>query len=197
MTIRLIDFMASLFGLIFLCPVFLLIAIWIKLDDRKGPVFFRQQRVGKDGTPFGLYKFRSMYVDSDRHGLITVGGRDPRITRSGYYIRKYKLDELPQLINVLKGEMSMVGPRPEVRKYVDLYTDEQRRVLSVRPGITDYASVEYMDENTLLAQSADPDKTYIEEIMPAKIRLNMKYINNPSLGEYLKIIFKTITAIVC
>lgn len=197
MTIRLIDFMASLFGLIFLCPVFLLIAIWIKLDDRRGPVFFRQQRVGKDGIPFGLYKFRSMYVDSDRHGLITVGGRDPRITRSGYYIRKYKLDELPQLINVLKGEMSMVGPRPEVRRYVDLYTDEQRRVLSVRPGITDYASIEYMDENTLLAQSADPDKTYIEEIMPAKIRLNMKYINNPSLGEYLKIIFKTITAIVC
>lgn len=197
MTIRLIDFMASLFGLIFFCPVFLLIAIWIKLDDRRGPVFFRQQRVGKDGIPFGLYKFRSMYVDSDRHGLITVGGRDPRITRSGYYIRKYKLDELPQLINVLKGEMSMVGPRPEVRKYVDLYTDEQRRVLSVRPGITDYASIEYMDENTLLAQSADPDKTYIEEIMPAKIRLNMKYINNPSLGEYLKIIFKTITAIVC
>lgn len=195
--IRLIDFIASLFGLIFLLPVFLLIAIWIKLDDSKGPVFFRQKRVGKDGIDFGLYKFRSMYVDSDRHGQITVGGHDPRITRSGYYIRRYKLDELPQLINVLKGEMSMVGPRPEVRKYVDLYTDEQRRVLSVRPGITDYASIEYMDENTLLAQSADPDKTYIEEIMPAKIRLNMKYINNPSFCEYLKIIFKTITAIVC
>lgn len=195
--IRLIDFIASLFGLIFLLPVFLLIAIWIKLDDSKGPVFFRQTRVGKDGIDFGLYKFRSMYVDSDRHGLITVGGRDPRITRSGFYIRKYKLDELPQLINVLKGDMSMVGPRPEVRKYVDLYTDEQRRVLNVRPGITDYASIEYLDENTLLAQSADPDKTYIEEIMPAKIRLNMKYINNPSLSEYLKIIFKTITAIIC
>lgn len=195
--IRLIDFIASLFGLIFLLPVFLLIAIWIKLDDSKGPVFFRQKRVGKDGIDFGLYKFRSMYVDSDRHGLITVGGRDPRITRSGFYIRKYKLDELPQLINVLKGDMSMVGPRPEVRKYVDLYTDEQRRVLTVRPGITDYASIEYMDENTLLAQSADPDKTYIEEIMPAKIELNMKFINNPSLSEYLKIIFKTITAIIC
>ena len=195
--IRLIDFIASLFGLIFLLPVFLLIAIWIKLDDSKGPVFFRQKRVGKDGIDFGLYKFRSMYVDSDRHGLITVGGRDPRITRSGFYIRKYKLDELPQLINVLKGDMSMVGPRPEVRKYVDLYTDEQRRVLTVRPGITDYASIEYLDENTLLAQSADPDKTYIEEIMPAKIELNMKFINNPSLSEYLKIIFKTITAIIC
>lgn len=195
--IRLIDFIASLLGLILLLPIFLLIAIWIKLDDRKGTVFYKQTRVGRNGIDFGLYKFRSMYVDSDRHGLITVGGRDPRITRSGYYIRKYKLDELPQLINVLKGEMSMVGPRPEVRKYVDLYTDEQRRVLSVRPGITDYASIEYMDENTLLAQSADPDKTYIEEIMPAKIRLNMKYINNPSLSEYLKIIFKTITAIIC
>lgn len=195
--IRLIDFIASLFGLIFLLPVFLLIAIWIKLDDSKGPVFFRQKRVGKDGIDFGLYKFRSMYVDSDRHGLITVGGRDPRITRSGFYIRKYKLDELPQLINVLKGDMSMVGPRPEVRKYVDLYTDEQRRVLHVRPGITDYASIEYLDENTLLAQSADPDKTYIEEIMPAKIELNMKFINNPSLSDYLKIIFKTITAIIC
>lgn len=195
--IRLIDFIASLFGLIVLLPVFLLIAIWIKSDDSKGPVFFRQKRVGKDGIDFGLYKFRSMYVDSDRQGLITVGGRDPRITRSGYYIRKYKLDELPQLINVLKGEMSMVGPRPEVRKYVDLYTDEQRRVLNVRPGITDYASIEYIDENTLLAQSSDPDKTYIEEIMPAKIRLNMKYINNLSLSEYLKIIFKTITAIIC
>lgn len=195
--IRLIDFIASLFGLIFLLPVFLLIAIWIKLDDSKGPVFFRQKRVGKDGIDFGLYKFRSMYVDSDRHGLITVGGRDPRITRSGFYIRKYKLDELPQLINVLKGDMSMVGPRPEVRKYVDLYTEEQRHVLTVRPGITDYASIEYLDENTLLAQSADPDKTYIEEIMPAKIELNMKFINNPSLSEYLKIIFKTITAIIC
>lgn len=195
--IRLIDFIASLLGLILLLPIFMVIAIWIKMDDRKGTVFYKQTRVGRNGIDFGLYKFRSMYVDSDRHGLITVGGRDPRITRSGYYIRKYKLDELPQLINVLKGEMSMVGPRPEVRKYVDLYTDEQRRVLTVRPGITDYASIEYMDENTLLAQSANPDKTYIEEIMPAKIRLNMKYINNPSLSEYLKIIFKTITAIIC
>lgn len=195
--IRLIDFIASLLGLILLLPIFLLIAIWIKLDDRKGTVFYKQTRVGRNGIPFGLYKFRSMYVDSDRHGLITVGGRDPRITRSGYYIRKYKLDELPQLINVLKGDMSMVGPRPEVRKYVDLYTDEQRRVLHVRPGITDYASIEYLDENTLLAQSADPDKTYIEEIMPAKIELNMKFINNPSLSDYLKIIFKTITAIIC
>lgn len=195
--IRIIDFVSSLFGLILLLPVFLVIAVWIKLDDRKGSVFYKQIRVGKNGIDFGLYKFRSMYADSEKYGLITIGGRDQRITQSGYYIRKYKLDELPQLINVLKGEMSMVGPRPEVRKYVDLYTDEQRRVLTVRPGITDYASIEYLDENTLLAQSDDPDKTYIEEIMPAKIRLNMKYINNPSFSEYLKIIFKTITAIIC
>lgn len=195
--IRIIDFVSSLFGLILLLPVFLVIAVWIKLDNRKGSVFYKQIRVGKNGIDFGLYKFRSMYADSEKYGLITIGGRDQRITQSGYYIRKYKLDELPQLINVLKGEMSMVGPRPEVRKYVDLYTDEQRRVLTVRPGITDYASIEYLDENTLLAQSDDPDKTYIEEIMPAKIRLNMKYINNPSLSEYLKIIFKTITAIIC
>lgn len=195
--IRLIDFIASLLGLILLLPIFLIIAIWIKMDDRKGAVFYKQTRVGKDGIDFGLYKFRSMYADSDRLGLITVGGRDPRITRSGFYIRKYKLDELPQLINVLIGDMSMVGPRPEVRRYVDLYNEEQRRVLNVRPGITDYASIEYLDENELLAKSSDPDRTYIEEIMPAKISLNMKYINNPSLSEYLKIIFKTITAIIC
>lgn len=194
--IRIIDFVSSLFGLILLSPVFLVLAVWIKLDDRRGPVFYKQTRVGKDGVDFGLYKFRSMYVGSDRHGLITVGGRDPRITRSGYYIRKFKLDELPQLINVLRGDMSLVGPRPEVRKYVDLYTEEQKRVLDVLPGITDYASIEYLDENTLLAQSSDPDRTYIEEIMPAKIRLNMKYINNPSLSEYLKIIFKTLVAII-
>lgn len=193
--IRIIDFLASLFGLILLSPVFLIIAIWIKLDDWKGPVFYRQTRVGKDGVDFGLYKFRSMYIGADKKGLITIGGRDSRITRSGYYIRKYKLDELPQFINVLKGDMSLVGPRPEVRKYVEMYDDEQRKVLSVRPGITDYASIEYLDENTLLALSPDPDKTYIEEIMPAKIRLNMKYINNKCLKEYLYVIFRTFTGL--
>lgn len=193
--IRFIDFIASLLGLIVLSPLFLVIAIWIKIDDRKGGVFYKQMRVGKDGVDFGLYKFRSMYVGSDKKGLITIGGRDPRITRSGYYIRKFKLDELPQLINVLKGDMSMVGPRPEVRKYVDLYTEEQRHVLDVRPGITDYASIEYLDENALLALSDDPDRTYVEEIMPAKIRLNMKYIRNQSLKEYLYIILKTFSGI--
>ena len=137
-----------------------------------------------------------MRTDADKHGLITVGGRDPRITRIGYYIRKYKIDELPQLWNVLVGDMSLVGPRPEVQKYVDLYTEEQRKVLSVRPGITDYASIEYVDENILLAKSDDPDRTYIEVVMPAKIKLNMKYINNKSLKEYFKIIFLTLAKIV-
>ena len=137
-----------------------------------------------------------MRTDADKHGLITVGGRDPRITRIGYYIRKYKIDELPQLWNVLMGDMSLVGPRPEVQKYVDLYTEEQRKVLSVRPGITDYASIEYVDENILLAKSDDPDRTYVEVVMPAKIVLNMKYINNKSLKEYFKIIFLTLAKIV-
>lgn len=193
--IRFFDIIASFLGLIVLSPVFLVIAIWIKLDDWKGPVFYKQMRVGRGGVDFGLYKFRSMFVGSDQKGLITIGGHDPRITRSGYFIRKYKLDELPQLINVLKGDMSLVGPRPEVRKYVDLYTPEQRRVLDVRPGITDYASIEYLDENALLALSDDPDRTYIEEIMPAKIRLNMKYINNQSVKEYLYLILKTFMGI--
>lgn len=174
-----------------LSPIFLILAIWIKIDS-KGPVFYRQVRVGKGGKDFRIFKFRSMVVDADKGSLITVGGRDPRVTRSGYYIRKYKLDELAQLINVFIGDMSLVGPRPEVRRYVDLYTAEQKKVLAVRPGITDYASIEYMDENVLLEKSFDPDKTYIEEIMPAKINLNMRYINNPTLCEYFKLIFLTI-----
>lgn len=192
---RLIDIFASGLGLLILSPVFVVLAIWIKCDS-KGPVFYRQVRVGKNGADFRIFKFRSMRQGADKSGLITVGGRDPRVTRSGYYIRKYKLDELAQLVNVFVGDMSLVGPRPEVRKYVDMYTDEQRKVLSVRPGITDYASIEYMDENVLLEKSADPDKTYIEEIMPAKIELNMQYIDNPTLAEYFKIIFLTFFKIV-
>jgi len=188
---RLIDIIASGCGLLVLSPIFLILAIWIKLDS-KGPVFYRQVRVGKGGKDFRIFKFRSMVVNADKGSLITVGGRDSRVTRSGYYIRKYKLDELAQLINVFIGDMSLVGPRPEVRKYVDLYTEEQRKALSVRPGITDYASIEYMDENILLEKSSYPDKTYIEEIMPAKIELNMIYINNPTLYEYFKLIFLTI-----
>ena len=178
--IRFFDFILSLVGLVVLAPIFIVLAIWIKIDS-KGPVFYKQVRVGQNSIDFGLFKFRSMVVDADKKGLITVGGRDPRITRSGYFIRKYKLDELPQLINVLVGDMSLVGPRPEVRKYVDLYTDEQQKVLSVKPGITDYASIEYMDENEILGKSNDPEKTYIEEIMPEKIKYNMKYIQNKNV----------------
>ena len=193
--IRFFDFILSLVGLVVLAPIFIVLAIWIKIDS-KGPVFYKQVRVGQNGIDFGLFKFRSMVVDADKKGLITVGGRDPRITRSGYFIRKYKLDELPQLINVLLGDMSLVGPRPEVRKYVELYTDEQQRVLSVKPGITDYASIEYMDENEILGKSNDPEKTYIEEIMPEKIKYNMKYIQNKNVSEYFKIIFLTLLKIV-
>ena len=193
--IRFFDFLFSLLGLIVLSPVFLLISLCI-VSDSRGGVFYRQSRVGKDGKDFKLYKFRSMRTGADKRGLITVGEKDSRITRVGYFLRKYKLDELPQLINVLKGEMSLVGPRPEVRKYVDLYTPEQRKVLSVVPGITDYASIEYVDENRILGGATDPDKVYVEEILPDKIRYNMKYIENRSLKEYFKIIFLTFYSIV-
>jgi lipopolysaccharide/colanic/teichoic acid biosynthesis glycosyltransferase len=188
--IRCFDVLFSGLGLIALSPVFLIIYILIRLES-KGGGFYQQMRVGKYGKEFGLYKFRSMRIGADRLGLITIGGRDPRITRIGYFIRKYKLDELPQLFNVLRGNMSIVGPRPEVRKYVDLYTDEQRKVLSVRPGITDYASIMYVDENSILGVASNPDKIYVEQIMPDKILLNMRYINCYSVTEYFKIIFLT------
>ncbi len=193
--IRFFDFFFTVLGLIILSPLFLIVAIWIKLDS-SGPVFYRQTRVGKNNKDFKLLKFRSMVTDSDKKGLITVGGRDPRVTKSGYFIRKYKLDELPQLINVLKNDMSLVGPRPEVRKYVDLYNEIQRMVLSVKPGITDYASIEYIDENEILGKAENPEKVYIEQIMPEKILYNMKYIQNRSVKEYFKIIFLTIGKIV-
>jgi lipopolysaccharide/colanic/teichoic acid biosynthesis glycosyltransferase len=189
--IRIFDILFSAIGLILLFPLFLILAIWIKIDS-KGPFFYKQTRVGKDNKDFKLFKFRSMVPDADKKGLITVGGQDPRVTRSGYFIRKFKLDELPQFINVFKGEMSLVGPRPEVRKYVDLYNDEQQKVLSVKPGITDYASIEYIDENEMLGKAENPEQVYIEQIMPEKIRYNMKYINNKSILEYFKIIFLTI-----
>ena len=165
--IRFFDIFFSTLSLIVLSPLFLILAMWIKLDS-KGPVFYKQVRVGKDDTDFLLYKFRTMVVDADKKGLITIGGRDPRVTRSGYFLRKYKLDELPQLINVLRGDMSLVGPRPEVRKYVDMYNAEQRKVLSVKPGITDYASIQYINENEVLAESDDPEKTYVESLCPKK-----------------------------
>ena len=195
MLIRLLDIVLSLLGLIFLLPIFLILAVWMKFDSQ-GSIFFRQIRVGKDGRDFRIYKFRTMIVNAEKMGIITIGERDPRITNSGYFLRKYKLDELPQLINVLKGEMSFVGPRPEVRKYVKMYNQEQLKILTVKPGITDYASIEYINEDEILGKSSDPEKTYIEEIMPQKIKYNMKYINNKTVIEYFKIIFLTIIKII-
>ena len=192
---RLFDILFAGIGLIVLSPLLAVLYLLVCIESPGGG-FYRQKRVGTNGKDFWLYKFRSMRKGADKKGLITVGGHDSRITHTGYFIRKYKLDELPQLFNVLRGDMSLVGPRPEVRKYVDMYTSEQRKVLSVRPGITDYASIEYADENVILGQSANPDKTYIEQIMPDKIRLNMKYIANHSIGEYFKIIFLTFKKII-
>lgn len=160
------------------------------------PVFYFQTRVGKNNKDFRLFKFRTMQKDADKKGLLTVGGRDPRVTGIGYYLRKYKLDELPQLFNVLFGTMSLVGPRPEVRKYVDLYSKEQQMVLSVKPGITDYASLEYINENELLSKSPNPEETYIREIMPAKLALNQRYIQEQGLLIDFKVIFQTILKIV-
>ena len=195
MLIRLLDIVLSLLGLLFLLPIFVILAVWIKFDSQ-GSIFFRQIRVGKDGRDFRIYKFRTMIVNAEKMGIITIGERDPRITNSGYFLRKYKLDELPQLINVLKGEMSFVGPRPEVRKYVEMYNQEQLKILTVKPGITDYASIEYINEDEILGKSLDPERTYIEEIMPQKIKYNMKYINNKTVIEYFKIVFLTIIKII-
>ena len=195
MLIRLLDIVLSLLGLIFLLPIFVILAVWIKFDSQ-GSIFFRQIRVGKDGRDFRIYKFRTMIVNAEKMGIITIGERDPRITHSGYFLRKYKLDELPQLSNVLNGEMSFVGPRPEVRKYVEMYNQEQLKILTVKPGITDYASIEYINEDEILGKSLDPERTYIEEIMPQKIKYNMKYINNKTVIEYFKIIFLTIIKII-
>lgn len=192
---RLFDIIASGCGLVVLSPLLLIIAIWIKCDS-EGPVFYRQVRVGKNNKDFRIYKFRSMRTGADKAGLITVGGRDPRVTRSGYYIRKYKLDELAQLINVFVGDMSLVGPRPEVRKYVDMYTPEQMHVLDVRPGVTDLASIRYRNENELLEKAEDPDKYYIEVIMQDKLRINLEYVQNHSFWYDIKLIFGTFWAIV-
>lgn len=193
--IRFFDILISFLGLLFLSPFFLLIALLIRIDS-PGGIFFVQKRVGRDSRDFTLFKFRTMRPDSDRKGLLTVGANDSRITRTGMFLRRYKIDELPQLINVLTGDMSMVGPRPEVRRYTDLYSVEQQIVLSVRPGITDYASINFKNENEILAQSANPEHTYITEIMPLKISMNMVYINDRSLFNYLKILFLTIFSIV-
>jgi len=194
MVIRFFDIVFSCIALVLLFPLFIVLAIFIVYDSRGG-IFYLQQRVGKNNRDFRMVKFRSMTTGSDQRGGLTIGAHDRRITRAGAVLRKYKFDELPQLLNVIKGDMSLVGPRPEIRKYVDLYTDDQRRVLSVRPGLTDYASIEYINENELLGNSPDPEKTYIEEIMPAKIGLNMRFILHPTLGNYFSILYKTIKKI--
>ena len=188
---RIFDIISSLVVLTMGLPFFILIAFLIGIDS-KGGVFFIQQRVGKNNRNFGLFKFRTMRSNSEKAGQITVGGKDPRITKIGYFLRKFKLDEFPQLLNVIKGDMSIIGPRPEVRRYVDMYSKEQLKVLSVRPGLSDFASIEYINENELLGQSDNPEKTYIEEIMPAKLQLNLKYIEQKSFGTDIKLIFKTI-----
>lgn len=188
--IRLFDILFSLLALIVLSPVFLMIILFIKLGS-KGPAFYKQARIGLHGKEFTLLKFRSMHINADKLGLLTVGGRDPRITSAGYFIRKYKLDELPQLWNVLIGDMSIVGPRPEVKKYVDLYTPQQREILNVRPGITDIASIMFKNENEILDKQADPESYYIQHIMPEKIRLNYIYIQRPNIINYFRIILLT------
>lgn len=193
--IRFFDIIFSIIGLVILSPLFIVLYLLIRLES-KGGGFYSQERIGKNGKPFKLYKFRSMRIGSDKKGLITIGEKDNRITKTGFILRKYKLDELPQLWNVFIGDMSLVGPRPEVKKYTDLYTEEQKQVLQVRPGITDWASIKYVDENKILGESKDPDEAYVNLIMPNKIKLNMVYIQHQTLGEYIKIIFTTFKEIV-
>jgi len=192
---RIFDILFSLIVLAVFLPFGIVIALIILLTS-KGGVFFVQERIGRHEKPFGLLKFRTMRKDADKLGKLTVGMRDPRITGIGYFLRKYKLDEFPQFINVLLGSMSVVGPRPEVKEYVDLYTPAQKQVLNVKPGITDYASLEYFKENELLGKSTDPRKTYIEEVMPAKLELNKKYASNPSIGQDVKIVWKTFVRVI-
>lgn len=192
---RVFDIVASGLGLIVLSPLFLILAIWIKLDS-KGPVFYRQVRVGYKNKDFRIFKFRSMRVGADKGSLVTIGGRDPRVTKSGYWIRKFKLDELPQLVNVFIGDMSLVGPRPEVRHYVDYWTPEQMHVLDVRPGITDPASIKFRNENELMEQAEDPEKYYIEVIMQEKIKLYLEYVEKHNFFYDLGLIFKTFWVIV-
>lgn len=192
---RIFDIVMSLIGLIILGIPMIIIGIIIKLSS-EGPVFYKQVRVGKSNKDFKILKFRTMIVDADKKGMQITVGKDPRITGIGHFLRKTKIDELPQLINVLKGEMSFVGPRPEVRKYVEMYDDYQKNVLKIKPGITDLASIEYRDESTLLGQSANPEKTYIEEIMPTKLKLNLKYMQEFSFFYDIKLILKTLVKIV-
>lgn len=192
---RLFDLVLSFIGLIIFSPLLLTIAFLIKKEDG-GPVFFRGVRVGKNGNPFKIFKFRSMVINADKIGGLSAGDDDPRITKIGKFVRKYKFDELPQLINVLKGEMSFVGPRPEVQHYVNMFTKEEKTILTVRPGITDWASLWNSDEGAILAGSPDPEKTYMEEIRPEKILLQLKYIRERSFLTDIKIILQTVFKVI-
>ncbi|BDX39573.1 glycosyl transferase [Tenuifilaceae bacterium CYCD] len=191
--IRFFDLFISVVGLILLLPIFIVVYILI-VTTSKGGAFFVQERVGKNGKPFNLIKFRSMRINQNNLSLLTVG-KDPRITSVGMIIRKYKVDEFPQLINVMRGEMSIVGPRPEVKKYVELYSESQKKILSIRPGITDYASIKFINENEILSHSNNPEETYLSKILPIKIALSMDYVYNQNLKDYFKIIFLTILRI--
>ncbi len=193
--IRVLDLFFAIVGIIFLLPIFIIIAILVLLSSQ-GPLFYKQIRVGYLNKDFSLFKFRTMFINADKSGLLTVGGRDPRITWVGYYLRKYKLDELPQLFNVLLGQMSLVGPRPEVRKYVNFYTVEQMRILELKPGITDWASIRYSDENSILEKAVNPEEEYIQTILPHKIRFNQIYMEKYGVVEYFKIIFYTFKKII-
>ncbi len=190
---RFIDIIISVLVILIGLPFAFVIAVII-LVDSPGSIFFVQNRVGRNNVDFSLLKFRTMHTNADKSGLLTVGS-DSRITRVGKFLRKFKIDEFPQFVNILKGDMSIVGPRPEVRKYVEMYSPEQMKVLSVRPGLTDYASIKYVNENEILANSDNPELTYIQNVMPDKLSLNIMYIENMSLTEDFKIIFKTILAI--
>ena len=192
---RFLDVILSVLVLVILSPLFIIIAIIITCESRGG-VIYAQTRVGRYNKDFKLLKFRTMYTGSDQKGLITVGEHDARITRFGYFLRKSKMDEFPQLLNIIKGDMSIVGPRPEVRHYVDMYTEEQMKVLSVRPGLTDFASLVYIDENKLLENQEDPEEFYIKEMMPRKLELNLKYIEQQSVKTDAILIFRTLKAIV-
>lgn len=191
---RFFDFLFSFLGLILLLPFLLIIAVLIKIES-KGPVFYLQFRVGQYNKDFKIFKFRTMKVGSDKKGLLTLGDHDNRVTKVGFYLRKYKLDELPQLINVIIGTMSFVGPRPEVRKYVNHYSKEDLIVFNVKPGITDYASIAFRNEAELLKKAVDPELYYIETILPQKLELHKKYLSQKSFISDIKIILKTFTAI--
>jgi len=191
---RVLDLAVAMLGLTALAPLLAILAVAVKLES-PGPVFYRGRRVGRHGKPFRMFKFRSMVVNADRIGGSSTADSDPRITRVGRFLRKYKLDELPQLINVLKGEMSFVGPRPEVQQYVDLYTPEEQLILTVRPGITDWATLSNADEGAVLAGSPDPDKTYLEEIRPEKVRLQLEYVKHQSMSTDMVIVGRTIATI--